>query len=52
LSFASFSFMKVAKSGGAPVTLATGQRGPGAIVVDSDSAYWTTNASLIRLTPK
>jgi hypothetical protein len=44
--------MRVAKSGGTPITLASEKSVIRAIAVDNSSLYWGTATSLVRRTPK
>ena len=48
------TIMKVALSGGSPITLATAQGTPGGIALDGASLYWTssTAGTVMKLTPR
>jgi sugar lactone lactonase YvrE len=45
------TIMKIAREGGTPITLASGQVNPGAIRVDASSAYWCTVDGTVKKVP-
>ena len=44
--------VKVAVTGGAPVTIATMQDSPALIVLDETSVYWSGKGGITKATPK